>query len=131
MKKLLFALLASATLLVSGSLVAAPAFAAPSDEANKKAVCEGVALTGGSCDEDPDGSTVQGTITTVINVLSFVIGVVAVIMVIIGGLKYITSTGDSNSINGAKNTILYAIIGLVIVAVAQVIVQFVITQVPG
>jgi hypothetical protein len=46
-------------------------------------------------------------------------------MIIIGGLKYITSSGDSNNITSAKNTILYAIIGLVVVALAQFIVKFV------
>jgi Type IV secretion system pilin len=51
--------------------------------------------------------------------------VAAVIAIIISGLRYVTSAGDSNSINGAKNTILYAVIGLVIVAMAQIIVKFV------
>jgi uncharacterized membrane protein len=64
-------------------------------------------------------------IETVINVFSIVVGVVSVIMIIIGGLKYITSGGDSGNVSGAKNTILYAIIGLVVVALAQIIVRFV------
>jgi hypothetical protein len=49
-------------------------------------------------------------------------------MIIWGGFKYITSGGDSNNVSGAKNTIIYAIIGLVIVALAQLIVHFVISQ---
>ena len=57
-----------------------------------------------------------------------IVGVVAVIMIIIGGLKYITSSGDSNNVSSAKNTILYAIIGLVVVVLAQVIVRFVVTK---
>ena len=57
------------------------------------------------------------------------VGVIAVIMIIIGGLKYIISSGDSNNINSAKNTILYAIIGLVIVAFAQEVVRYVLTNV--
>ena len=48
--------------------------------------------------------------------------------VIIGGLKYITSGGDSGNVTGAKNTILYAVIGLIIVVLAQVIVRFVLVQ---
>lgn len=56
-------------------------------------------------------------------------GVVSVIMIIIGGLKYITSAGDSGNVSGAKNTILYAIIGLVIVALSQIIVRFVLAKV--
>lgn len=74
-------------------------------------------------------SEVDTIITTVINIFSLVVGVVSVIMIIIGGLKYITSGGDSGNVSGAKNTILYAIIGLVVVALAQVIVKFVLGKV--
>ena len=84
---------------------------------------------------DPDATVLnvedQATqlIASIINILSLVVGVVAVVMIIIGGFKYITSGGDSGNVTGAKNTILYAIIGLVIVALAQVIVRFVLSQV--
>jgi hypothetical protein len=50
-------------------------------------------------------------------------------MIIIGGFKYITSGGDSNNVSSAKNTILYAIIGLIIVALAQTIVRFILGRV--
>lgn len=73
--------------------------------------------------------TVSDTATKVINVFSFVVGIAAVIMIMVGGFKYITSQGDANSISSAKNTILYAIVGLVIVAFAQVIVRYVIGRV--
>lgn len=69
--------------------------------------------------------TVNDTITSVINILSVLVGIAAVIMIIIGGFRYITSAGDTTKVAGAKNTILYAVIGLVIVALAQVIVKFV------
>ncbi len=81
------------------------------------------------CDEQGAEARVNGLLTDVINIFSLVVGVVAVIMIIIGGLKYIMSAGDSGNITGAKNTILYAIIGLVIVAMAQFIVRFVIARV--
>lgn len=68
-------------------------------------------------------------IRTVINLFSLVVGVVSVIMIIVGGLKYITSGGDSGNVTGAKNTILYAIIGIVIVALSQFIIRFVLTKV--
>lgn len=74
---------------------------------------------------DAANTKINTIITTVINLFSLVVGVVAVIMIIIGGLKYITSGGDSGNITGAKNTILYAVIGLVVVALAQFIVKFV------
>jgi hypothetical protein len=78
------------------------------------------------CTEQDSG--LQGIIRTVVNVLSVVVGVVAVIMIIIGGFRYITSGGKQESVTGAKNTILYAVIGLVIVALAQIIVRFVLTR---
>lgn len=97
---------------------------------SKEDVCEGVNFTSGnsstSCDPQAGQQTVQGIVATVIDVLSIVVGVVAVIMIIIGGLKYITSSGDANNVSSAKNTILYAIIGLVVVLLAQIIVRFVI-----
>jgi hypothetical protein len=49
-------------------------------------------------------------------------------MIILGGFKYITSGGDTGNVTGAKNTILYAIVGLVIVALAQIIVRFVLDK---
>ncbi len=71
---------------------------------------------------------VDRTIKLIINVFSLIVGVVSVIMIIVGGLKYITSGGESGNITGAKNTILYAIIGLVVVALAQVVVRFVLQK---
>lgn len=79
---------------------------------------------------DESGSTeIQGIVDTIINIFSVVVGIVAVIMIIVGGFKYITSGGDSGNITGAKNTIVYAVIGLVIVALAQFIVKFVLERV--
>jgi hypothetical protein len=67
-------------------------------------------------------------ITQVINIFSIIVGVIAVIMIIYGGFRYITSGGDSGKVGDAKNTILYAIIGLVLVALAQFIVKFVLNR---
>lgn len=64
-------------------------------------------------------------IETVTNVLLFVIGAIAVIMIIIGGLKYTLSNGDSAQITSAKNTILYAVVGIVVALLAYAIVNFV------
>lgn len=84
-----------------------------------------------SCNPDASGAeqTVNDIIELVINIFSLVVGVISVIMIIVGGLKYITSGGESGSVSGAKNTILYAVIGLVVVALAQVIVRFVLSRV--
>lgn len=78
-------------------------------------------------DEDP-GEKVNGLITQIVNIISVIVGIVAVIMIIWGGFKYITSGGDSGNVTAAKNTILYAIIGLIIVALAQFIVRFVLSK---
>lgn len=61
----------------------------------------------------------------VINLLFFVIGVIAVIMIIVGGIRYSTSGGDSSQIQAAKNTVLYAVVGLVVAILAFAIVNFV------
>lgn len=68
---------------------------------------------------------VNHMVGTVINILSMAVGIVAVIMIIYGGFRYVTSGGDSNQLGTAKNTIIYAIVGLVIVGLAQFIVKFV------
>ena len=98
--------------------------------ATDSGLCQGVNLqVSDSCDIATSGAEgtdkVNNLITTIINIFSLVVGVVAVIMIIVGGLKYITSGGDSGNVTGAKNTILYAVIGLVVVALAQFIVKFV------
>jgi hypothetical protein len=67
-----------------------------------------------------------GLFTKIANVLIFVIGAIAVIMVIIGGLRYVLSSGNPQATAGAKDTILYAIIGVVVAALAFALVNFVI-----
>jgi hypothetical protein len=64
----------------------------------------------------------------VVNLFSLIIGVIAIIMIIYGGFRYITSGGASERVGNAKNTLIYAIVGLIIVALAQVIVHFVLNQ---
>lgn len=61
----------------------------------------------------------------IVNIISIIVGVIAVIMIIVAGLQYITSGGSSEKVGTAKNTVIYAIVGLVIVALAQFIVHFV------
>lgn len=98
----------------------------------QQSVCSGaqtLSLDGtGSCSDPGATEKVNSIITTVINIFSVIVGIVAVIMIIVGGLKYITSGGASDSVSSAKNTILYAVIGLIIVALAQIIVRFVLNK---
>lgn len=84
---------------------------------------------GGDCTPTGETTSVTDIVRKVINILSWVVGVISVIMIIIAGFKYVTSGGAEANVKGAKNTILYAIIGLVIVALAQVIVRFVLSNV--
>lgn len=63
--------------------------------------------------------------TTVVNILLFVIGAISVIMLIWGGIRYTTSAGNAASVTAAKNTIMYAIIGLVVAFLAFAIVNWV------
>lgn len=83
-----------------------------------------------NCKADLSGGTgrINKIITQAINIFSIIVGIVAVIMIIVGGFKYITSGGDSGNISSAKNTIIYAVIGLVVVALAQFLVQFVLDK---
>ena len=62
---------------------------------------------------------------TITNVLLFIIGAISVIMLIIGGIRYTISNGDSGAVTNAKNTILYAIIGLIVAILAFALVNFV------
>lgn len=89
---------------------------------------EGAANTA-DCANDGGTEKLNSLITKFINILSAIVGIVAVIMIIVGGLRYITSGGSDSNVTGAKNTILYAVIGLIIVALAQIIVRFVLNSV--
>jgi hypothetical protein len=64
-------------------------------------------------------------VTTVINTILYIVGIIAVIMLIIGGIKYATSSGDEKKVTSAKNTIIYAILGLAFAILAWTLVNFV------
>ena len=67
-------------------------------------------------------------IKIVVNTLLFILGIISVIMIIVGGLRYTTSGGDSSATKAAKDTILYAVIGLVVAMLSFTIVNYVIAQ---
>ena len=69
-------------------------------------------------------STITGIIRAVISILSYIVGIVAVIMVIVAGFKYTKSGGDSNNVSSAKNTLIYALVGLSVAVLAQTLVHF-------
>lgn len=65
----------------------------------------------------------------ILSTLTFIIGAVAVLMLIIGGLRYVTSNGEAQQVTSAKNTILYAVVGIVLAVMANAIVNFVLTNI--
>src|SRR5690606_15675520 len=69
-----------------------------------------------------DDLTLKSAVQTVTQILTFIIGAAAVIMIIYGGIRYVISGGDSTGVTAAKNTILYAVIGLVVAVLAYTIV---------
>ena len=71
----------------------------------------------------------NGVFTQISNTILYIVGVISVVMLVWGGLRYILSGGDSKKITDAKNTILYAIIGLIISVLAFAIVNFVLNTI--
>ena len=71
----------------------------------------------------------DGVFTRITNVVLYIVGAISVIMLVWGGVRYIISGGDSKKITDAKNTILYAIIGLIIAVLAFAIVNFVLNAI--
>lgn len=104
----------------SVTLAPVPAYA----ESAKDAVCSGLNANAGDTECKSDVS-LSSIVSTLINIFSVIIGIVAVIMIIVAGFRYVTAGGDSGNITSAKNTLMYAIIGLVIAALSQAIVRFV------
>jgi len=114
--------------------LAVPAYAQTTQEQINNGLCSGANLqftpNPGSCDSTgTDAATqINNIVHTIVNLLSVIVGLAAVIMIIVGGFRYITSGGNDTSVTSAKNTILYAIIGLVVVALAQLIVRFTLSK---
>ena len=71
---------------------------------------------------------ITDTVTTVINIILYVLGSLAVLVIIYSGILYVMSGGDANNVTKAKNTLMYAVIGLVVALLAYAIVNFVITS---
>lgn len=73
----------------------------------------------------------QQLVKGIVNGILYFVGILSVIMLIWGGILYTTSSGDSNKVTTAKNTIMYAVIGLVVAIFAYAIVNFVLTTSRG
>ena len=109
-----------------------PASATPFVFADAKAeICKGIGATSGAsgCNDKAATEGVNRVVSFAVNMLSIVAGIAAVIMIIIAGLKYITSKGEASNISSAKTSLLYEIVGIVIVVISQFLVQYVISKV--
>lgn len=96
------------------------------DDANKWSVaCGAVSAKGGDQPASLFGAE-DGVFKTIVEIMLFIVGAIAVIMLIIGGIRYITSGGAQDQITAAKNTIMYSIIGIIVALLAYAIVQFVV-----
>lgn len=122
MKKALKYVLPAVIILVGVLMLMPEASALTLQEGAEAARCDG-------CPANLFGDT--GVFKKVTNTILYIVGIIAVVMLIIGGIKYVVSGGDSKKVTDAKNTVLYAIIGLVIAFLAFAIVNFVITALPN
>ena len=118
--KLVLSILICGTVALTGLSSAVSAVSL--QEGAQAAKCDG-------CPDDLFGDA--GVFKQVTNTILYGVGIIAVVMLIIGGIKYVVSGGDSKKVTDAKNTVLYAIIGLVIAFLAFAIVNFVISALPA
>ena len=136
-KLLIFTSSLSIWAVFSLGLISAPVLAQSNNNQIVNGLCQGVNLrisestNASGCNQGGESITdkINKFLKRLINIISAIIGVVAVIMIIFGGFRYVTSGGNDSSVTSAKNTILYAIIGLIIVALAQLLVRFVLNLV--
>jgi hypothetical protein len=132
-KKLLSAALIVPALVVGIGLVATPT---PAHAVFDKGLADGSQSAQGK-DQTGDAASLfgdggqGGIFRTITNVLLFLIGAISVIMLIVGGIRYVVSGGDSTAVANAKNTILYAIVGVVVAILAYAVVNFVIGSFSG
>ena len=115
--KVLAAVMCLAMVFAAVSPVCLPVYADAKDEVKRGA---DMTNSGGSARQDlPD------VITTIINVMLFIAGALAVIMIIYGGIRYITAHGDEKQVKVAKDTIVYSVVGLIIAIIAYALVTFI------
>ena len=124
MKKVFQTISIIALVVGIGLVVSSTTFAA---DCTSAATCIGTgANTAGGSGQNGD---LGGLIKTVVNTLLYVLGAAAVLMIVIGGVRYVTSQGDAAHIKSAKDTILYSVIGLIVAILAYALVNFVVTNV--
>jgi len=119
-------LLVGALGAAGGSTSAFTLFGDPCKNAPDATVCQEEKKSQTNTDNSLYGP--NGIVGKIVTILAFVIGVASVIVIIIAGIQYMTSTGDSTKVNNAKNALLYAVIGLIVAVLAQSVVFFIIKK---
>jgi hypothetical protein len=92
------------------------------DKNKNSAVCQS------KTDKDPVGGA-NGILLKIVNIVAFIAGAAAVILIFVGAIRFVTSGGDSNAVKGARETILYALIGLIVIVLARFLIEFVLSKV--
>lgn len=128
MVKAFFVFILMAALMGAGMLMVPEQAAA--QQSSQSAACTGIGgeWKNGECEVSGEEANVAGVVKTIADALLGIIGAVAVIMLIIGGFRYVVSAGDSSALESAKNTIIYAIVGIVVAFMAYAAVRFIVTQ---
>lgn len=118
-------------LLIVAGLMGGLSFAAlapqPASAINVFGGCGGSNANSAVC-KARNSDSATGMIRIVVNTLLFLLGMVAVVMIVVGGIRYTTSMGDSAKVKAAKDTILYSVVGLVVAILSFAIVNFVLGQ---
>lgn len=118
-------------LLLSVSLIfVSPATPVYAQNRSSEAACDTLQVIDGSdsCKQGT-GVSLNSGLKSALTLLSIIAGIIAVIMIMLAGLRFITSEGDSQKVSQAKNAMIYAAIGIVVVALAQLIVRFILGSV--
>ncbi len=135
-KQLMIGMFALPVMILGASLFTATLQPAPAASAFDQSLSDGAKAAQGD-DQTGDAASLfgengeGGIFNTITNVLLFLIGAISVIMLIIGGIRYVVSGGDSGAVQNAKNTILYAIVGIIVAILAYAVVNFVISSFAG
>jgi multisubunit Na+/H+ antiporter MnhB subunit len=116
----------AASAIVASSVFAAAPVMAASGTCPEGSIRASYTKSIAECNVEDDDSLIS-TINTIINVIIGVLGLTAVIIIVLGGVQFVTSTGDPGKVKKAKDTILYGIIGLVVAILAFAIVNFVLS----
>jgi uncharacterized membrane protein YgcG len=127
----LMAISAGVILGIGLMLVPTPVFADDTAKNNIEKICAANPQSSICKDWDPSNNpekAVSDTVRNIINIMLFAVGIVAVISIIVSGMRFISSRGDSNAVSKARTSLIYSVVGLVVAVMAFAIVNFVIAR---